>query len=258
MFALGRKQKPLAASPLTLLSPEGKELYTFAPDVVDSLRRMTTALIYQEKLPKVVACVAALREEGITYMATALGLILTSDLDARVAVLELNWWSPGMRALFSGSADAQKAKRAKRAKQMAGSTLSGPGLADVLKERATLEEVRVPTTMTKLALVPAGDLPENERSAMARSEQLREYIAGLEQSFDYILLDVPAVSMTSDAIALASLAQAACVVVHQGVTPVTTIKLALDELKHLTILGVVLNKVHISTPRWVLNLLPQE
>lgn len=258
MFALGRKQKPLAASPLTLMSPEGKELYTFAPDVVDSLRRMTTALLYQEKLTRVVACVAALREEGVTYMATALGLILASDLNARVAVLELNWWAPGMRALLSGDADARKSKRAKRAKDSSGPAPSGLGIADVLKERATIEEVRVPTTMTKLTLVPAGDLPENERSSMARSEQLREYITSMEQDFDYILLDVPAVSMTSDAVALASLSQATCVVVHQGITPMTTVKLALDELKHLTILGVVLNKVRISTPRWVLNLLPQE
>lgn len=259
MFALSKKQQnALAASPLTLLSPEGKELRTFAPDVVDSLRRMTTALIYQEKLAQIVTCAAALREEGVTYAAVALGLILASDLNARVAVLELNWWSPGMRALLSGDADTQQAKRAKKAKKAAEPGPSGPGIADVLKGRVPLEEVLIPTTLTKLALVPAGDVPEHERSAMARSVELRECIADLAQRFDYILFDVPAVSMTSDAVALASLSEAVCIVVHHGVTPATTVKMALDELKHVRVLGVILNKVHIYTPRWMLGLLPQE
>jgi Mrp family chromosome partitioning ATPase len=63
---------------------------------------------------------------------------------------------------------------------------------------------------------------------------------------------------SSDAVALASLGSACCVVVQQGVTPINSVRLALDEIKHLPMLGVVLNQVRINTPNWVRNFLPQE
>jgi len=36
------------------------------------------------------------------------------------------------------------------------------------------------------------------------------------------------------------------------------VKRALDDIKHLNILGVMLNQTTLKTPRWMLNLIPQE
>jgi Mrp family chromosome partitioning ATPase len=93
---------------------------------------------------------------------------------------------------------------------------------------------------------------------MARGEQLRSFLAELGEQYEYLFLDIPAIAVTSDAIALASQSEATCMVVRQGVTQTNTVKEALDAIKHLTVLGVVLNRVQIKTPRWILNLLPQE
>ena len=72
------------------------------------------------------------------------------------------------------------------------------------------------------------------------------------------MLDIPAVSATNDAVPLASLGDACCLVVHQGVTPIEKVRSTLDEIDHLTVLGVIMNKTHNYTPSFLLNLIPQD
>ncbi|NJO82711.1 MAG: CpsD/CapB family tyrosine-protein kinase, partial [Blastochloris sp.] len=73
-----------------------------------------------------------------------------------------------------------------------------------------------------------------------------------------VLLDIPAVLYTSDSIALASFSQSVALVTRQGVTPMNAVKSALDEIKHLPVLGVLLNQVRIYTPRLIQHFIPQE
>jgi len=47
-------------------------------------------------------------------------------------------------------------------------------------------------------------------------------------------------------------------VVRHGVTSTSSVQLALDTVKHLPMLGVILNQVSIKTPRWIRALIPQE
>jgi Mrp family chromosome partitioning ATPase len=47
-------------------------------------------------------------------------------------------------------------------------------------------------------------------------------------------------------------------VVRQGVTPTPSVQRALDQVKHLRQLGIVLNQVTIKTPSWLRMLIPQE
>jgi Mrp family chromosome partitioning ATPase len=72
-----------------------------------------------------------------------------------------------------------------------------------------------------------------------------------------VILDIPALLANSDAIALASLADAGFLVVRQGITPIALIKQALDEIKHLSMLGIVMNQTYFHTPRWLYNLIPR-
>jgi Mrp family chromosome partitioning ATPase len=80
----------------------------------------------------------------------------------------------------------------------------------------------------------------------------------LDEQFDHVLFDLPTVIETSDTLALAALAQACALVVRQGVTPVTEVQRALNDIKHVPVLGVILNQAQIATPRWILRLIPQE
>ena len=276
MAIFRKKQKaPLGAeSALTLRTADGAPLYTFPGSVINSMRHLETSLMYKGALPARIAMVAALREEGVTYTTLALATTLAYDLDIRVCVVDLNWSSPGIktepppenatpeirpRKLFrakklKGGSSAANNESENMAIQASGMT----GLAAVLMGNATLDEALIQTALPNLMLLPAGNLPPAQRPAMARHDTLKACIKQLSRRFDHILLDVPAILGTSDAIALASLSTACCIVVRQGVTPVSQVRRALDDVKHLSMLGVVLNQARMSLPSWVGAYVPQE
>lgn len=272
LFRKQHKAPPDAESALTLRTADGAPLYTFPGAVINSMRHLETTLMYKGALPARIAMVAALRQEGVTYTTMALATTLAYDLDVRVCVVELNWWSPGIKTQPSTEAEPPKSfwRKLRRAKsqpngsstreseataiQVSGTT----GLAAVLMGNATLDEVLIPTALPNLMVLPAGNLLPAQRPAMARHDMLKACIKQLSRRFDHILLDVPAILGTSDAIALASLGTACCIVIRQGVTPVSQVRRALDDVKHLSMLGVVLNQARMSLPNWVCAFIPQE
>jgi Mrp family chromosome partitioning ATPase len=247
---------------LTVRAADGALQRTFDADVIQSFRYMSTELTLNSDLPQRVAVIAALRGEGVTHTAVALGATLANDTGASVCVVELNWWSPGQITLLDPGAIAEAA-RAKRRKKTdppppAPALADHPGLAKVITGEASLDAAIIHSDRPNFDLLPAGDLPVAKRPAMARGAALRELLDQLAARYDHLILDVPAVRTTSDAIVLASLANACIVVTRQGATSTTSVQQALDDVKSLTMLGVVLNKVSIKTPSWIRALVPQE
>jgi Mrp family chromosome partitioning ATPase len=276
-MAIFRKQQqaPLdAESALTLRTADGAPLYTFPGPMINSMRHLETTLMYKGALPARIAMVAALRQEGVTYTTLALATTLAYDLAVRVCVVELNWWSPSIKTeplpehethetrwhkLFRAKKpQGNSAAAPTKSEETANQTINTTGLAAVLMGNTTLEEALIPTALPNLMLLPAGNLPAAQRPAMARHDTLKACIKQLSRRFDHILLDVPAILGTSDAIALASLSTACCVVVRQGVTPISQVRRALDDVKHLPMLGIVLNQARMSLPNWVGAFVPQE
>jgi Mrp family chromosome partitioning ATPase len=276
-MALLRKHKRTdldSSATLTLRTAEGAPLYTFASDVVTSMRHMETSLLYTGNLPARISVIAALRQEGVTYTTMALATTLAYDLAAQVCVVDLNWWSPGVKTQPSSDdqttkTGSRKLRRAKRQPDL-GATSSSisedntalvsatNGLAEVLTGNTSLDEALIPTALPNLTLLPAGALSPAQRAAMARHDTLKACIKQLNRRFDHILLDIPAILATSDAIALASLGTACCMVIKHGVTPVSYVQRALDDVKHLQLLGVILNQTRNALPGWVRTLIPQE
>jgi Mrp family chromosome partitioning ATPase len=276
-MALLRKHKrsdsDLSAT-LTLRTAEGAPLYTFASDVVTSMRHMETSLLYSGNLPTRISMVAALSQEGVTYTTLALATTLAYDLAAQICVVDLNWWSPGIKTQPPSTdqiteASSRKRRRNKNQAEIAAISSSTPeqttalasstnGLAAVLMGNTSLDEALIPTALPNLTLLPAGSLSPAQRTAMARHDSLKSCIKQLNRRFDHILLDIPAILATSDAIALASLGTACCMVIKQGVTPISHVQRALDDVKHLQLLGVILNQTRNNLPVWVRALIPQE
>ena len=71
----------------------------------------------------------------------------------------------------------------------------------------------------------------------------------LEARFDHVLLDLPPVLASSDAMNLSQLADAYVLVVRQGATAESQVEAALEELQGGESLGVILNRFdsHIPT-----------
>src|SRR5512141_838089 len=95
MLSLIRKEKVKPQAPeLILPSPEGEAWAAFPFTVVDQMRRLVSRLGRKEILPSRLSFVAALRQEGVTYVSWAFATTLAYDLETPVCIVDLNWWWP--------------------------------------------------------------------------------------------------------------------------------------------------------------------
>ena len=219
---------------LRLESEDGMIVMTFHSELVKSLRRSISRLISKKALPARLAMLASLRQEGTTFLSRALATTLANDLDASVCAVELNWWWPEQTwAAISGNA----------------------GLAAVLTERIKLKDAIIRTNRPNLTILPAGNLAVSDRPVFARSSLLKEILYQLNEQYKYLILDIPTILATNDTIPLASLGDACCLVIQQGITPIEKVRTALDEVDQLKLLGVILNKARTTTPSFLQNLL---
>ncbi len=228
-----KKQESQPYPLLTLPDITGAAMIDFETELTNNMRYILTHLNRQGELPSRLAMVSSLREEGVTYAARAIGAVLGYDFQAHVCIVDLNWWWPSQDLL---------------------SALNDEGLAAILAGTATLDNVIVPTGWSQVKILPAGKIEEKDRPIIARSRELRDVIDQLSEQFDHLILDVPAILATSDSIPLASLADCCILVVQQGVTTVEDVRLALDRIDHLNILGVILNKSRSKTPAFIQKL----
>lgn len=220
--------------PLTILAANGESGVTYPGEVIENMRYLLTRVGNKEQLPGSVAMVSALREEGVTYLSLALGATIANDLMAKVCVVDLNWWYPSTSPLVPPS---------------------NPGLAAVIAGEADLDEVITTTSLHKLALVPAGTLPRENRPVVARSQIINELLKKLGQRFDHLILDLPAILATNDSVPLALLSDACCLVIRQRATSMDDVRATLDELVNMKILGAVLNRVRYSTPKKLIKVI---
>lgn len=218
--------------------------YHIPAEVVSGVRHMLTRMLTSEQWPQTVALTAALREEGVTTTALALAAVLAMDTSRSVCLVDTNWYWPALPVVDS------------------------PGLAAVLEGKVSIEDALIQVHGSTgvdewrggeggLAVLPAGRMAPARRVTAARSPELRETVAKLRTRFDYLVLDAPAILATSDAIALAGLTDACCLVVRQGVTPAATAQEALAAIRHLNVAGVILNQVRVHMPAGLAGQLTQ-
>ena len=205
----------------------------FPYETILSMRQLYSRLESQIKvLPKRFGFTSAISQEGVSYLSRAFATTLAHDTGSNVCVVETNWWSP---------------------------TVNDPhGLGAVVTGKKNLDDVIVLTNLPNLTIISTGILSPNERSIAARSESLKRVLDELGERFDHIILDLPAVQATSEAIPLASLTDAMCMVVRQGVTSSQRVRKSIDLLGHLNVVGIVMNQVETHTPNFILNLFPTE
>jgi Mrp family chromosome partitioning ATPase len=231
---IGSEHKLLS---LTFQTLDGDNTQTFPAEVIEALRLAISRLISKKTLPPRLSLVSALRQEGVTYLSRALATILANDLNTSVCAVELNWWRPDKTLILPQG---------------------NKGLAGVLAEEIELDLAILRTDRPNLSILPAGKMAVANRPVFARSDFLKETLLKLSEQYEYMVLDIPAILSTNDSIPLASLGDACCLVVNQGVTSIEKVRLALDEIDQLTVLGVIMNRVKTSTPAPLLNLIPQD
>lgn len=204
---------------LAIFTADGQLVSEAPAEIAEGLRYSITRLERAGggRLPDVLALTAALSGEGVTYTCQSLGAVLANDFGRTVAVVELNFGRPC-------------------------STSQPVGIAQVVHGEVPLDQALVRTEVPGLVLLPAGRTAVSDRPVLSRMTALAETLADLRRRVDHVVLDVPAVLDTSDAVPLAAYADAVGLVLRHGVTSEHQAQRAVEDLAHLTFLGVILNR----------------
>ena len=181
-----------------------------------------------------LAVCSALGGEGKTTIALGLAVTIAQDFPRRrVLLVETDLRNPVLAKDF----DLEPA----------------PGLLECLLDDAPLQLAYRPTTLHNLHLLPAG-APRPNPGRVLRSERMVSAVESMSQSYDMVILDVPAILTNSDSLLLTDLADGVIFVVRAGVTPLPLVSKAIGQLAEGKLRGAVLNGATSSVPKWLKRL----
>jgi protein-tyrosine kinase len=173
------------------------------------------------KSMKVVALTSAMPGEGKTL--TSVNLALTA---ARA--------NPDRRVLLV-DADLRRSQVA----QVLGFR-ARPGLSELLQGDCQLHEAVRRFRSTRLAVIPAGQTPE-EPTALLAGRRMRELMEAVKGGFDEVYIDLPPTLPFADAAILAQQADGVVMVIRAKVTSTSQVQHALEHLSGVPVVGCVLN-----------------
>jgi capsular exopolysaccharide synthesis family protein len=181
-----------------------------------------------------LAVCSAIDGEGKTTVSLGLGVTIAQDYpERRVVIIETDLEHPVLAKDFDLEAT--------------------PGLADCVMADQPIAGACRATFLPNLQLVPAGG-PVTNPSRLLRSSRMAAQFARMRDSYDLVILDVPAVLGNSDALLLSDFADGVLLVVRAGVTPTSLVNGTIAQLDEGKLRGVVLNGAHSAVPSWLRRL----
>jgi capsular exopolysaccharide synthesis family protein len=122
------------------------------------------------------------------------------------------------------------------------------GLSDVLAGRLDPKDAIRPTAVPRLSLIPSGSHVPNP-TELVSSSFMRDLVAILSEQFDHVLIDSPPIMPVSDTVTMARMVDGILLIVGTD-TPRQVVTEACSRLDFVgaKVLGVVLNKVNVSSP----------
>ena len=157
--------------------------------------------------------------EGRTHTAASLALSMTKEFDRRVCLVDANLRAPQVREVFG--------------------LPEGPGLLDVLSERARLEDALIHIDDLNITVLPGGEA--TTQPELLGSIAMRRIMQALRAQFDRIVIDAPAAVPVADVSLLTPLVDGLMLVVRAGATSKPAIHEAISGINSDKLLGVVLN-----------------
>lgn len=139
------------------------------------------------------------------------------------------------------------------------STKSSPGLSNYLsnivrnekKDNLKAEECIIKTEIENLSLLPAGDIPPNP-SELLLSSRIEELIKEVSERFDTVIFDGAPCLLVTDSVILSRLVSQTLLVTSYKNTKKDDLREVKKRIDNIggNIVGVVLNKVEISTRKY--------
>lgn len=163
----------------------------------EQMRALRAGLWFGRERPRTVAIAAARPAEGKTTVTLALGRSAALSGE-RVVAIDCDMRRPSFARLMGGEAE--------------------PGLADLLRGAARLEDVLRRDHLSDLVFIPAGR-GGAETLGLLMSEAMGRLLAGLREEYDLILMDAPPANAMTDTRIIAQIADATVVCARWRATP---------------------------------------
>jgi len=179
----------------------------------EAFRRLRVQLeaagAYPPDGPGVLICTSGVPREGKTLSAIGLA-IATATAGKRTILVDGDMRGPRVHRTFDMPA--------------------GPGLAEVLSERALWGSCIRSTDVPDLAVMTAGRSRENPAELLARGTQFGDLVARLRGKFDRVIIDCPPIAAVTDGALMGPFADGALLVVSGKTSSRTASHLAKTEL----------------------------
>ncbi len=195
----------------------------------EQVRGLRAGLWLGRERPRTIAIVAARPAEGKTTMTLALGRSAALSGE-RVVAIDCDLRRPSFARLMGAEAE--------------------PGLADVLRGSARLEDVLRKDHLTDMAYIPAGQ-GGPETLGLFMSEGMGRLLQTLRQEYDFVLMDAPPAHAMTDTRVIAQIADATLLCVRWRATPRAVVQNAIELLESAgaSIAGVALTRVDARAHR---------
>ena len=198
----------------------------------ESFRALRSSLLLSSAgtPPKLILVCSSWPNEGKSTTAINLATVL-SQADRRVLLVDADLRRPSLQRYF----------------QMVGRTT---GLSEILSGASyDVENFYYPDPVVpKLQLLPAGAIPPSS-SELLMSSRMTEILEEWRRTYDFIIIDSAPILAVSDALFLASIADAVVIVVRAGVTPRKALRVLKENILKVRgkIAGVLLNDVRATS-----------
>jgi receptor protein-tyrosine kinase len=180
---------------------------------------------------EVLAVCSAVAGEGKTSLAVGMAVTLAQDFpERRVLLVEMDVQRPALADDFGVEA--------------------GPGIIDCLVQGEPLLACCRPTFLENLHIVPAGQ-SASVPGRPFRSSGVAAVVDAMRQSYETVILDLPPILTNSDAVLLTDLADGVICVIRAGITPISMVNRAVEQLDQSKLRGVVLNGSASAIPGWL-------
>jgi capsular exopolysaccharide synthesis family protein len=182
-----------------------------------------------EGRPRLVVFAGVEHGNGCSGTAASVADALAENARGRVCIVEANFRSPGLPALFG--------------------TTNHYGLTDALRENAPIRSIAKSVNNDRLWFLSSGSLTADSPNLLS-SERLKARFAELRAEFDFVIVDAPPMTPYSDAIALGKLSDGVVLVLEAESTRREAATAVVESLRsaQVEIIGAILNKRTFPIP----------
>ncbi len=181
---------------------------------------------------KTIIFTGTIHGEGSSTTAVGFASSLAQSYQLKVLLMDLNFRTPGLHRFVDG--------------------VETHGLLDVFSDDDGFESIRSGQSRENLYVIASnGDFAAP--AGFFESELFAEFLKTMRESFDYVILDAPPVTIFSDAQIIGRLADAVVLILESGKTRRQVALKAITEIEASggNLLGVVLNKRKYYIPKWL-------